>query len=202
MQSHETLTILSVAIVVTMAFVGVGYGLEYSGSSLNTDNSLNVTYMKFQLNDEDTCTFVFDDITYYRDRAVDGTVTYKHTTAESAAMKLWIEGTGAIGVDTVAKVKLAEAQSIADITLKIYSNEACTGECEEVLLTHEYKTLPVDLKTSTGDNSVYWCKISVALKDIVLEGSDGQDGSPELEAQPSGTLKFDVVFYATAEATA
>ncbi|AMH94377.1 transmembrane protein [methanogenic archaeon ISO4-H5] len=196
MQSHETLTILSVAIVVSMAFVGVGYGLEYSGSSLNSDNSLNVTYMKFKLNDEDTCTFVFDDITYYRDRAVDGTVTYKYTSTESAPMKLWIEGTGAMGVDTTAQVKLAEAQSVADISLKIYSDETCTVMMGEIPLNNTYATIPVDLKTSVGDDSVYWCKINVQLKDVILEGAE------DVVAQPSGTLTFDVVFNATAEATA
>ena len=196
MQSHETVAILSVAIVVSMAFVGVGYGLEYSGSSLNSDNSLNVTYMKFKLNDEDTCTFVFDDITYYRDRAVDGTVTYKYTSTESAPMKLWIEGTGAMGVDTTAQVKLAEAQSVADISLKIYSDETCTVMMGEIPLNNTYATIPVDLKTSVGDDSVYWCKINVQLKDVILEGAE------DVVAQPSGTLTFDVVFNATAEATA
>lgn len=169
-----------------MAFVGVGYGLEYSGSSLNTDNTLNVIYMKYKLNDQDTCTFEFDDITYYRDRDINGHVTYKYNTTESAKMNLWIEGTGAKNVQNIeAKVKLAEAQSTADISLQMYSDEACTTKLGSAIpLTDDYATIP-DIQVT---DNVYWCKISVTLKETVLE------------AQPSDALVFDVVFYATATA--
>ena len=214
MQSRETIAVLSVTLIVAMAFVGVGYGLEYSGSSLNSNNSLNVTYMQFKLNDEDTCTFVFDNITYYRDRAVDGTVTYKSTKttgfapeSESFPMKLSIEGTGATNVDTNAYVKLAEVpevsgQPVATIKLQIYyeytNAETNRPYCAPITLTDQYFEIPNGLKTDKN----YWCTITVELNTIVLEGSDGQNGANELEAQPSGTLKFDVVFYATAVTTA
>jgi len=220
MQSREAVAILSVAIVVAMAFVGVGYGLEYSGSSINSDNSLNVTYMQFKLNDADTCTFVFDDITYYRDRAADGTITYKSTKttgfapeSESFPMKLKIVGIGATNVDTEAKVKLAEIPKstvsevpVATIKLQIYSEytdaEHNTPYGDPIVLTDDtddtdgYFVIPNGLKTDKD----YWCIITVELNELVLKGRTAVEGLPDVVAQPSGTLTFDVVFYATAEA--
>ena len=216
MQSRETIAVLSVTLIVAMAFVGVGYGLEYSGSSLNSNNSLNVTYMQFKLNDTDTCTFVFDDITYYRDRAADGTITYKATTTTGYApesqtsnvpMKLWIDGVGATEVDTVAQVKLAEIptstvsdQPVATIKLQIYTAytdaEHNTPYGNPITLTDEYITIPGGLKTDQN----YWCTITVELNTLVLEGRTGVQNETDIVAQPSGTLTFDVVFYATAEA--
>ena len=191
--NHETVAMACAAIVVSMVIVGVGYGIEYAASTYNADNTLDIVYMEFRLNDQGSSTFTFGEdpeqgtgpIAYYRDRAVDGTITYRSNTIESNTMKLNIVGVGATHVNTVATVKLAAAQTAADITMQIYTNEACTVPYGgPITLTAAESQITGGLTTDTN----YWCKLTVTVKTATLD------------AAPSGSIQFDVVFYAVAEA--
>ena len=113
MRNMSILLVLSVAAVIGCIF-GVGYASEYTATTSNTDNTLQATYMVLELNDNavtSECTFNFDDLVYYRDRAViGGTISdvYRFVSAESDMVKVWIKSTPTDEVDTTMTVRLRD----------------------------------------------------------------------------------------------
>ena len=188
----DRLALVSVAAVLMLTCVGVGYGLDYTATTLNSNNTLDAKYMEFKLNDQATCTFEFgniagsSDLTYYRDRAADGTVTYKYNYVSSEKMKVQLVGTGVSG-GTTAYVKLADELTGTSLSLQFYTNQACTETSKygsAIVLSDQDQQISGGLTINTA----YWCILTATVETATLAMT------------PSGTIGFDVVFYATAEA--
>ena len=189
----DRFALISVAAVVILAFVGVGYGIEYSGSTLNSNNYITTTYMEFELDGTNTSTFVIPDITYYRDRTPDGTVTYRVVGGESEPMQVRIAGTGAAAGNAQAFVKLAEGLSEAGLSMQFYydDNGECGDACGDLLtLTTNYIQIedPLIEDGLLKIGKTYWCTVTVTITNATMTSN------------LSDTLSFDVVYYATAEA--
>ena len=185
MQSREVIAMLSVVVVVAVACIGVGYGVQYVGSTINSDNTLKVTDMEFRLNEYSSYSFNFTDVAYFCDRDADGTLHYKEYSTESLPMKLEIVGKGSTEVSTMTSVKLGANQNAVNLKFQVYTTAECTPGSEygsQVNLTSSYELIDEAIITDTQ----YWCKIYATFD------------TNYLKEHLSGAVKFDVVFYAEA----
>lgn len=221
--------LIAASIALVMACVGIGYAVEYSASTVNSNNSLHSTYIEISLEGHSQTvmhTFVFDDLVYYRDRTVVGnTVTdvYKSTTAESmASMFLW--RTPADVIETTLAVKLAEPikgipsdtevddvsgepiyYDAASVTLQFYRYDSSTqswvvyGDAIS-MSTAEAQVKQGDSAAIFDTNTEYYCKATVTVSNPALDASLYGIGD---QPSPGGvsTVSFGVVFIATATET-
>lgn len=134
------LVLIALSIAMVMACVGVGYAVEYSASTDNSNNPIETNYIILELKDNGFTsqnTFVFDDIVYYRDRVVIGntvTDTFKCATGQSDMVKVYLRHTPSTDeVETVMSVKLN--QSLGTIQVEE------TGNSEPVMVNIPIATL-------------------------------------------------------------
>ena len=124
--------LMAFSIAAIMACVGIGYAVEYSASSTNTDNTLQATYIILELNDNAVTaesTFTFDDLVYYRDRTISGnTITdvYRFTSKDSDLVKVYLNGTNLNSPVINMSVKLTEPLDTIPVTMEV------DGEMETV----------------------------------------------------------------------
>lgn len=193
---NSKLTIMAICVAAIMACVGAGYALEYSGSTVNSNNNLTAIYMVAELNDMAVSadyTFDFDDITYYRDTTVTrNTVnnTYKSATGESSMVKLYIRSTGIAPVEPPAvnnvdslTVKLDDEYTDATYTMYFYdANQTQVGT--PIVLTDQPQAIIIE--GGVAMDTIYYCKVTVAIANATLN------------LNPFGTLSLGVTFTATA----
>ena len=200
------LILIALSLAMVMACVGVGYASEYSASTENTNNSLQSTFMLLKLNDNaiqqgGTATangsFVFTDLVYHRDMVVTSTaspdISYTSVTGTSNVVKFRIEHTPSGVNPTTVTARLNEAHSEATITLRFYSDQACTTTIgNPITMTAMDQVLP-NMNTDTD----YWCKATIVISDSTLNSVN--DRTEILTNDGSGTITFGVTFTATAQ---
>ena len=169
--------LLVTAMVMVTVCIGSGAAMEYSASTLNTNNSLQATYIVLELNDNGVTpqqgTFQFDNLVYYRDRVVTsaGVVnTYYSTSIDSDPVKVFIRSTGdAPSGSMPLTVKLNAAVTDATIQIQFFTDQACTqpvkdGNGGNVILTTAANG---ETNAAVVDTREYWAK---EIKEAVDKG--------------------------------
>ena len=186
--TREKLATVPLLIILTASVIGMGFGLEYSATTINGGNSLSTTYMLIDLeNENEECRFEFDNLVYYRNRTIDNGVTdtYESKTIESGMMTLEFTGHNIETGTAITKyVKLSENNTAAVFKLQFYqfqnNDPIVYGSPITLSATDQEIQLELDLEV------VYGCKLIVTVNDQTLSQAS------------SDTLSFGVIFNATA----
>ena len=185
--------LLALSIVMLIACIGVGSATDFNGSTSSTAD-ITPTYILINVGEDPTQSpFVFQGITYYRDRAitVDETTgqdtvvdTYRYNSSTTDPIKFGIASTESGSISSTLKIRLAQACSNATIAIRFFEDQSCTeqGAVTELIVLSTDDCTPITLDT----NRDYYCKVTLTLNDS------------SITAVLSGTVSFSLVFMATA----
>ena len=196
----ERVMLLVLSFLMISVCIGVGFAEDYySGSTSHTDD-IKMTYITMDMANQDNpyeVPFHFENITYYRDRIIDGngttgyTDTYRSHSKESDVVKFIIVSTETDDPPVASlKIRIAEMSDIETITIQFFSDPSCqesTKITNPITLAVGTDKNVTPLNTdSLNTNTDYYCKATMTLK------------LPETAGDQTNEASFTLVFTATA----